>query len=192
MSSMFILKLKYKQGVGTVTAEQTAEIMAILARGNSGASPPDPQALGQFLAQLSRLNQVMEAGGAGGSAGTPTGAPAGQGGAPSAGSSALRQALSEISEFPEICRQIRENPAALSSMLEALRGSSPQLFHLITANQEEFLQIIQQSGEGGAPGAGTPPPGAIVISVADREAINRLMQLGFSEQAAAQVCIHSL
>jgi len=60
------------------------------------------------------------------------------------------------------------------------------LTQLIAQNPQEFERILVGEGEEGGQSNPNPPPGTIMISQAEEQAINRLRQLGFSKVEAAQ------
>lgn len=78
-------------------------------------------------------------------------------------------------------------------MLQGLAASNPALAQQISQNPEAILQYLSQSaaaeedddlyGAGGAEGGAAD---AITVTPAENEAIERLVALGFSKEAAAQ------
>ena len=103
--------------------------------------------------------------------------------------------------FQQIRSVIQQNPNMLSTMLQQIGQSNPQLLQIISQNQEAFIRMINEgeSGEGGevgegglaglagdAPGEALDQPGVIQVSPQDKEAIERLKALGFPEHLVVQ------
>jgi len=109
--------------------------------------------------------------------------------------------LREHEMFQQIRSVIQQNPNMLTTMLQQIGSSNPQLLQLISQNQEDFIRMINESDEGesetgggGQPGdiPGEVPgdlldqPGVIQVSPQDKEAIERLKALGFPEHLVVQ------
>jgi len=100
--------------------------------------------------------------------------------------------------FQQIRSVIQQNPNMLSTMLQQIGQSNPQLLQIISQNQEAFIRMINEGeageeGESGIPGLpGEGPgdaldqPGVIQVSPQDKEAIERLKALGFPEHLVVQ------
>merc|ERR1711874_852122 len=100
--------------------------------------------------------------------------------------------------FQQIRSVIQQNPNMLSTMLQQIGQSNPQLLQIISQNQEAFIRMINEGeageeGEAGIPGLpGEGPgdaldqPGVIQVSPQDKEAIERLKALGFPEHLVVQ------
>jgi len=105
--------------------------------------------------------------------------------------------------FQQIRAVIQQNPSTLSTMLQQIGQSNPQLLQLISQNQDAFIRMINEGeaggeegevaipglpGEGvlGGPGEVLDQPGVIQVSPADKEAIERLKALGFPEHLVVQ------
>jgi len=103
--------------------------------------------------------------------------------------------------FQQIRSVIQQNPNMLSTMLQQIGQSNPQLLQIISQNQEAFIRMINEgeAGEGGevgegglaglageAPGEALDQPGVIQVSPQDKEAIERLKALGFPEHLVVQ------
>eukprot|EP00928_Gymnodinium_smaydae_P016997 TRINITY_DN1645_c1_g2_i2.p1 TRINITY_DN1645_c1_g2~~TRINITY_DN1645_c1_g2_i2.p1 ORF type:complete len:409 (-),score=111.69 TRINITY_DN1645_c1_g2_i2:323-1468(-) len=137
----------------------------------------------------------------------------GGGGADAARAEAAIAEMRAHPRFHEIATMIAQNPAMLAQILPVLQGQNPELVRVITQNPEVFTRAVQeavqgggaaptndpvalmlaaaQGGGAGGPGGGMPggaPPGSRVVqlSPAEGEAIQRLQDLGFSREAAAQ------
>lgn len=103
-------------------------------------------------------------------------------------------------QFQQIRQIIRTNPHLLEQFIQQMSRENPELFRDITAHQEEFIQIINEDAGNDAPapqeqlgGAGGPTitreqDGRVTLQVteAERQAIDRLKQLGFPEDMVVQ------
>ncbi|CCG84051.1 protein of unknown function [Taphrina deformans PYCC 5710] len=101
--------------------------------------------------------------------------------APATGESPL-DFLRNDPQFNQLRQVVQTNPQMLEPILQQLAASNPQLASLITSNPEAFLELLA-GGEDGA-----LPPGAQQIQVTPEEhaAIERLQQLGFSQEMVVQ------
>lgn len=102
--------------------------------------------------------------------------------------------------FANMRRMVQQNPNNLATLMQQIGQSNPRLLAVIAANQERFVQMLNepvegeggQQGPGGAGGQGgvghNLPPGTTVLQVtpAEREAIERLKALGFPEPLVVQ------
>jgi len=93
--------------------------------------------------------------------------------------------------FQQIRAVIQQNPNMLSTMLQQIGQSNPQLLQIISQNQEAFIRMINETeGEEGLTEAGEEQgldqPGVIQVSPQDKEAIERLKALGFPEHLVVQ------
>merc|ERR1712154_703663 len=88
--------------------------------------------------------------------------------------------------FQQIRSVIQQNPNMLTTMLQQIGSSNPQLLQLISQNQEDFIRMINESEEGEAETGGGDQPGVIQVSPQDKEAIERLKALGFPEHLVVQ------
>merc|ERR1719458_1407809 len=133
--------------------------------------------------------------GGGGSGGAPVAVPA-AGAAPGENPLAF---LRDHEMFQQIRSVIQQNPNMLSTMLQQIGQSNPQLLQIISQNQEAFIRMINEgeAGEGGgeeggvggvgaALGDALDQPGVIQVSPQDKEAIERLKALGFPEHLVVQ------
>merc|ERR1711974_545795 len=135
--------------------------------------------------------------GGGGSGGAPVAVPAA--GAPGENPLAF---LRDHEMFQQIRSVIQQNPNMLSTMLQQIGQSNPELLQIISQNQEAFIRMINESddsssgsGGGGRTGSGRSAPGGeehlgesgvIQVSPQDKEAIERLKALGFPEHLVVQ------
>lgn len=124
--------------------------------------------------------------------GVLTGPPAGS---RSAGEDALAF-LRTQPQFQHMRTLIQQNPQLLPELLQQIGRSNPQLLQMISQNQEQFITMLneqasdtaaQGGGGGGAPGEGGPlGQEYIQITQQEKEAIERLKALGFSEGMCIQ------
>lgn len=165
------------------------------------ASFNNPDRAVEYL--LTGIPPQLEVGGGGGAAPAP--ATQGEGVAPAsvpAGQAAENPLafLRDHEMFQQIRAVIQQNPSMLSTMLQQIGQSNPQLLQIISQNQEAFIRMINE-GEAGEEGEGALPglpgegalagealdqPGVIQVSPADKEAIERLKALGFPEHLVVQ------
>jgi UV excision repair protein RAD23 len=98
--------------------------------------------------------------------------------------------------FAQMRRLVQQNPAVLPQLMQQIGQTNPDLLQLITNNQERFVEMLNEpvgqgeQHEGAGPDAegAAPPPGTAMIQVTlqEREAIDRLKQLGFPEALVIQ------
>ena len=126
------------------------------------------------------------------------GVPGGGGGGGGEGSGIL-DFLRENPQFQAIRAMVQGNPQILQPMLAELQRQNPQLYQLISGNQEEFLRLLDEPapegvlenlaaglGDGGGFGDGGAGEGQIEISEDEKAAIDRLAALGFEFERAAE------
>ncbi|XP_071952072.1 UV excision repair protein RAD23 homolog A-like isoform X2 [Antedon mediterranea] len=105
-------------------------------------------------------------------------------------------------EFQQMRQMLRQNPNLLPALLQQLGQSNPPLLQLINQHQQSFIELLNEqestgvpvsaggggtgTGTGGGRGARQPAQVAIQITPEEREAIDRLKQLGFSENDVIQ------
>ncbi|KAL2123014.1 hypothetical protein VTJ04DRAFT_3469 [Mycothermus thermophilus] len=88
-------------------------------------------------------------------------------------------------QFQQLRQVVQQQPQMLEPILQQLGASNPQLAQLIAQNPDQFLSLLSESaGDDDAP----LPPGAHQISVTEeeRDAIERLTRLGFTQDQAIQ------
>jgi len=153
----------------------------------------------------------LGAGAGAGAAGTAAGQDAGAGlaaaaaaaaaAAPAAGAQAAAGGgnpfdfLRAHPQFNLLRTLVQQNPQLLQPVLQQLGATAPQLLQLINANQADFLRLLREpvapgapgaGGAAGAGGAGGPPPGVIQVTQEEKDAIDRLVGLGFSRSAVIE------
>ena len=104
--------------------------------------------------------------------------------------------LRENPQFQAIRAMVQGNPQILQPMLAELQRQNPQLYQLISGNQEEFLRLLNEPAPEGAlenlqaglegAGFGGEGEGQIEISEDEKAAIDRLAALGFEFERAAE------
>ncbi|KAL2133876.1 hypothetical protein VTI74DRAFT_1492 [Chaetomium olivicolor] len=126
--------------------------------------------------------------GSGAAAGSGAGAGAGAG---AAGADAQQQGLGNLewlrhnAQFQQLRQVVQQQPQMLEPILQQLGAGNPQLAQLIAQNPDQFLRLLSETaGDDDAP----LPPGAHQISVTEeeRDAIERLVRLGFTQDQAIQ------
>ncbi|KAG8918067.1 hypothetical protein FRC01_002059 [Tulasnella sp. 417] len=95
----------------------------------------------------------------------------------------------------QIQQMLQQNPALLQPLLQNLVQTNPELAQALASNPELLMQLLGGAGAGaggegaeGDDGDGPIPPGAHVVHVTEeeRDAIDRLVALGFPRQAAIE------
>merc|ERR1739838_130822 len=107
-------------------------------------------------------------------------------------------------QFQQIRQIIRTNPQLLQQFIQQMSRSNPDLFRVITQNQEEFIRILNEPDASDAAPAATPTAGVgggaggpaisrdqegrvtLQVTEEERQAIDRLKQLGFPEDMVIQ------
>lgn len=119
---------------------------------------------------------------------TAGGGPAGGGGGgddPLAALSSNPQFAQLAQMAPQLAQMVQQNPQAFQTMVAQLEQSDPAMAQAIRQNPEAFMRMLQAAGGGG--GGGLPPgTQAIRLSEADQAAVQRLQDLGFDRNVAAQ------
>ncbi|KAJ8363390.1 hypothetical protein SKAU_G00122210 [Synaphobranchus kaupii] len=103
--------------------------------------------------------------------------------------------LRSQSQFQNMRQVIQQNPALLPALLQQLERENPELHQQIQQHQDRFIQMLNEpagvGGEGleareeGASGDGAPV-NYIQVTPQEKEAIERLKALGFSEALVIQ------
>jgi len=111
--------------------------------------------------------------------------------------------LANSPQFQHLRDLVRTDPSILPTVVGQIAEQNPELMDIIRNNQDAFVQLLNAPPAAGAgaeaAGAGGPLPGegniaqqaasgvmTISITPQDREAINRLMGLGFPESLAVE------
>ncbi|KAI1867040.1 hypothetical protein JX265_007616 [Neoarthrinium moseri] len=123
------------------------------------------------------------AGGNTGGAGAAAAAAAAAGAAGQGGLGNL-EFLRGNAQFQQLRQVVQQQPQMLEPILQQLGAGNPQLAQLISANPEQFLNLLGEETDDDA----ALPPGVQAISVTEeeREAIERLCRLGFDRDQAIQ------
>lgn len=146
---------------------------------------------------------------------SPGGGAASQGAGLNAATGGAFAQLRQLPQFQALIAIIQQNPAMLEPLLQQLAERDPEIVRLIHENRDEFLEVLQQqvdpaiiqglasaAAEGeefdegddedfgalGAQGGAGVPPGAVQIQIspAEKEAIDRLVDLGFDRNRALE------
>ncbi|XP_067929171.1 UV excision repair protein RAD23 homolog B-like [Watersipora subatra] len=101
--------------------------------------------------------------------------------------------LRQQPQFQQMRQLVRTNPSLLQPLVQSIGQTNPELLQYITQNQDRFVAMLNEgedaAAEPAAPGQDAQaPPGTtyIQISPQEREAIDRLKQLGFDESLVVQ------
>jgi len=98
-------------------------------------------------------------------------------------------------QFQQLRTVVQQNPGMLEPILTQVGTGNPQLAQLIGQNPEGFLRLLGEGADGeddifgaAAGGAGAGPGGSMTIPVTEEErnAIERLCQLGFERDLVIQ------
>lgn len=110
--------------------------------------------------------------------------------------------LRQNPQFAQLMFVVQQNPRLIGPLLEQISQSNPEVFELITENQDAFMELLQtplteaevmaiaasaesmEGGEGedemsGAEGGAVDPTTVIQVTEEEKAAIERLMALGF-------------
>uniref|UniRef100_A0A9I9D326 Ubiquitin receptor RAD23 n=1 Tax=Cucumis melo TaxID=3656 RepID=A0A9I9D326_CUCME len=93
-------------------------------------------------------------------------------------------------QFQALRAMVRANPQILQPMLQELGKQNPQLIRLIQDHQPDFLRLINEplEGEGNILGQlAEAMPQAITVTPEEREAIQRLEDMGFDRGLVVEV-----
>lgn len=87
--------------------------------------------------------------------------------------------------------QVQSNPGSLPMLLQGIGETNPDLLNLINQNQEQFISLLNEQGDegvaqsGGAGGA-SGAPFQIQVTTSEKEAIDRIVAMGFPEADVIQ------
>ena len=85
-------------------------------------------------------------------------------------------------QFQHLRQLVQQQPAMLEPILQQVADANPQLAHMISQNQEQFLQLLSED----LAGDGAQPPGTIQVTQEEADAIDRLATLGFPRDRVIQ------
>ncbi|KAL2258608.1 hypothetical protein VTK26DRAFT_8026 [Humicola hyalothermophila] len=88
-------------------------------------------------------------------------------------------------QFQQLRQVVQQQPQMLEPILQQLGAGNPGLAQLIAQNQDQFFQLLAETGgDDDAP----LPPGVhqIAVTEEERDAIERLVRLGFTQDQAIQ------
>jgi len=89
--------------------------------------------------------------------------------------------------FTAIRERIIREPEFFQTFMNQLAQTQPQLHQTISANPQAFLSLLLGNGGGGEGGSeGNDPPGTIRVTQEEKNAIERLVQLGFPKHRAIE------
>lgn len=96
--------------------------------------------------------------------------------------------------FMQLLTMVQQNPAALGPILTQLQQSNPEIYNLISSNQETFMRMLQGPSEPShidpslIASLPKPPPRnpGIVLTPEEQTSINNLVELGFSKNDATE------
>ncbi|GAB1320231.1 UV excision repair protein rad23 [Madurella fahalii] len=93
--------------------------------------------------------------------------------------------LRHNAQFQQLRQVVQQQPQMLEPILQQLGAGNPQLAQLIAQHPDQFLHLLSETGEDDD---ALLPPGAQQISVTEeeRDAIERLVRLGFTQDQAIQ------
>ncbi|XP_059473584.1 UV excision repair protein RAD23 homolog B-like [Neocloeon triangulifer] len=104
-------------------------------------------------------------------------------------------------QFQQMRQAIQQNPQLLNAALQQIGQTNPALLELISSNRDAFIRMLNEGSAAGGPagggGSGNPAgqpavpgegllPHSIQITPQDKEAIERLKDLGFPEHLVVQ------
>ncbi|KPI42849.1 UV excision repair protein rhp23 [Cyphellophora attinorum] len=88
-------------------------------------------------------------------------------------------------QFKQLRQVVQQQPDMLEPILQQLSAGNPQLARMIAENPERFIELL--AGEDDDDDNKDPfPPGTISITAEERDAIERLVRLGFDRDSCIQ------
>jgi len=115
-----------------------------------------------------------------------------------AGIQQMQQMIRSNPQLQQMMAQIAQNPQMLQQYMSQISQQNPDLLQFIAQNQSEFINMLNQSGNSNdsqstnqsagnpQPVPGNPQQVRIEITPAEREDINQIIGMGFSEQASIE------
>jgi len=104
--------------------------------------------------------------------------------------------LRNLPQFQLMRTQVQSNPESLPLLLQGIGETNPELLSLINQNQQQFISILNErpdadadapaSDQGGAGGGAGGQPFQIQVTASEKEAIDRLVGMGFAEADVIQ------
>jgi len=160
------------------------------------SEPPAPAAAGGAPPAIAAGNPASAVAGHGaaqtGLQQPPANVPAHHPPAATGGASPL-DALRSLPQFEQLRQLVQSNPQILPGLLQQLGQSNPQIMQLISQNPQAFFNLLRGDGGaaaggggGGGGGEGPLPPGVIQVTQEEKDAIDRLTNLGFSRQTVIE------
>ncbi|KZV52942.1 hypothetical protein F511_36238, partial [Dorcoceras hygrometricum] len=98
--------------------------------------------------------------------------------------------LRNSQQFQTLRAMVRANPQILQPMLQELGKQNPHLVRLIQEHQTDFLRLINEPAEGDGnilEQLGEAMPQAVTVTLEEREAIERLVAMGFNRDLVLEV-----
>ncbi|KAL2914429.1 UV excision repair protein rad23 [Polyrhizophydium stewartii] len=156
-------------GAGAAAAPAQAAAPA-RAAAPAAAAAPTGQPVNLFEAAAAQARQSRA-----------SGAGAGAGGAGGAGGLTLENlaALRSSPQFQQVRHLMRTQPHLLQPLLEQLGQSNPELLHLISENQEQFLHLLNDDSDDDMDAGEEGGQQYVTITPEENAAIERLSALGF-------------
>ncbi|KAK6330735.1 hypothetical protein TWF718_002936 [Orbilia javanica] len=159
----------------------SATATAATTESQPAADADEPVNLFEAAAAQRQGSRGTPAGGRGGASTNPLAALAGGAGG------ANLDFLRNNPQFQQLRQVIQEHPQMLEPILQQVGQANPQLAQLISTNPEGFLRLLSEGVDdeelaGAAPGGGL----AIHVTEEERDAIERLCQLGFERDVVIQ------
>lgn len=107
------------------------------------------------------------------------------------GGSSIAQLVQSNPQLQQMIDQVRTNPEVLNDYMERIGVQNPELLRFISEHQQEFVNYINNPQAAAAAGAqqGGPPSFSIDVSARERDEINQLKAMGFSELDSLQAYI---
>lgn len=133
------------------------------------AGAEDPENVNLFEAAANAARQRQSGGGAGGNLGN-------------------LEFLRNNPQFQQLRQVVQQQPQMLEPILQQVSAGNPGLAALINQNQEAFLQLLGEGSDDDGEDDGALPPGThqVVVTEEERQAIDRLISLGFERDMVIQ------
>lgn len=89
-------------------------------------------------------------------------------------------------QFQQLRQAVQQNPELLQALIQQISVSNPRLMQLISSNQEEFMNLMEEGLDSDSTGAPADNSRFIQVTPAENEAIERLVSLGFEKARAIE------